>query len=314
MGKSFPRRCVCFRIFRILGKTDRIDTILRVSTNRIENTEPWAKVSSPRGEEVDEFSCRNRRNVPVTHKASLMISGLYSSATAIDVATSKHDVIAQNLAHLSVPGYRKSVIVNTTFEAALDDDQQSEYARSALGTGTGRVRKDFTQGPIQSTGNRLDVALIGEGFFTVKGEQGPLYTRNGTFQVNGDGTLVTAEGLEVQGTQGPIQVPPESSVSDMTITRTGEVLFGEVSVGQLALVQFVEPERLIVEGATLFSAPGDLLPEPAVAQVQQGAREGANVEPMHELVNMITAMRQYEAAQRSMSSLASVVERHIDLQ
>ena len=243
-----------------------------------------------------------------------MISGLYSSATAIDVATAKHEVIAQNLAHLSVTGYRKNVVVNTTFEAALDEDQQSSFSRSALGSGTGSIRKDFAQGPIQSTGNRLDVALIGEGFFTVKGETGPLYTRNGAFQVNGEGLLVTADGLEVQGTQGEIRIPPESSVADMVISPSGEVMFGEQSVGQLQFVQFNEPEKLVVEGATLFSAPADVVPAPAQPKVQQGAREGANVEPMHELVNMITAMRQYEAAQRSMSALASVVERHIDLQ
>src|SRR5262249_54458016 len=113
-----------------------------------------------------------------------MISGLYSAASALDAAEQAHDITAHNIAHASVPGYRRRSVTFETFSRDSTEQIATESSSSnSLGVRASNVYTDFTPGDYQYTGNSLDLAVQGDGFFVLDGPNGPLYTRNGVFQL-----------------------------------------------------------------------------------------------------------------------------------
>src|SRR5438034_1110396 len=117
-----------------------------------------------------------------------MIQGFYSAASALDVASRNHEIVAQNLAHANMPGYRRRTIAFESFEQALS--AAYPYAtRTTTSPQVSRVRTVFDPGNFQATDSQLDLAIQGDGFFTLQGPKGPLYTRNGVFTLNGEGEL-----------------------------------------------------------------------------------------------------------------------------
>lgn len=239
-----------------------------------------------------------------------MLTGLYSAATAMEASSRQHEVISRNLAHAQMPGYRRQTIRHGTFESQFDDEVQQIYSRPALGTDASDLRTDFTAGTYERTDRQFDVAIQGEGFFVVEGPQGPLYTRNGSFQLDDRGRLVTADGLPVQGQGGEITIPAEVTHDTVRIEPDGTVHSGDNVFGQLRVVRFENPQTLQPAGVTLFSAPDDVRETPADAVLLQGTRERANVHPIQELVDLIAAQRRHEAAQRSMKMITDAIERH----
>lgn len=239
-----------------------------------------------------------------------MLSGMYSAATALDAAATQHEVISRNLAFAHLPGYRRSVAVFPSFEAVLQQAaEQGATVQEVWGVAPPEVMTDFTPGAVQHTGRKLDFAIHGDGFFVVDGPDGPLYTRDGVFQLNADGELVTADGLLVQGEAGPIIFPPNAFIADLTVARDGTMSVGEIPIGQLRLVNFNNPAGLQFAGGSLFDG-GGLSPQPAEATVQHEARELSNVSAVEELVRMITGMRHYEAAQRALTSIDDAVQQN----
>ena len=128
-----------------------------------------------------------------------MLSGLYSAATALDAATTQHEVISRNLAHAHQPGYRREVAVFPSFESALHQAQGVTSGQEAWGVAAAEVVTDFSAGSIQHTERSLDFAINGDGFFVLDGPRGALYTRDGVFHVNEQRQLTSSDGLLVQG-------------------------------------------------------------------------------------------------------------------
>ncbi len=242
-----------------------------------------------------------------------MLVGLYSSATALEAAERMHEVVSENLAHVGMPGYRANVISFETFETQLQGQLQNP-SPEGYGTVVEKVETDFTPGPIAHTGRKLDVAIGGDGFFTIDGPDGPLYTRNGVFFANAEGLLVNDQGLPIQGSGGPIQLPPNTTEADVSIGTDGTVAVAGTSIGQLQLVRFADNSQLVRAGTTLFQAPASITPEPSDATVMQGSREQANVSAVTELVRMVLAMRHYEASQRALTSLDEAVSQQTNPQ
>src|SRR5262249_23750223 len=156
------------------------------------------------------------------------------------------------------------------------------------------------QGPVQQTGNPLDVAIDSDAFLAVETPQGERYTRNGALQINSRGELVTSEGHRVAGDNGPIVFQPGDT--QIAISREGTITVREGTQvaegrrGKLRIVSFAQPQRLQKEGASLFSAPAGLAPEPApTAGVIQGAIEKSNVSGVAEMTRMIDVTRTYQA-------------------
>jgi len=236
-----------------------------------------------------------------------MLAGLYSAATGMNAAAERHEIIARNLAHAAVPGFRRQLLVSQTFESAIDGAFQPPSGREAWGVATKGAVTDFGQGTLLRTDQPLDVAIDGSGFFAVRTPDGQvLYTRNGSFERSATGDLVTSEGYPVEGEGGAISIPPETPLNRITIGTDGSVSADGVQIGKLQLVDFADPTKLQPVGATMFAAK-DLESSAATGRVVQGAREQANVSAVEELIAMLVGMRHYEASQRALRSIAETV-------
>ena len=160
-----------------------------------------------------------------------------------------------------------------------------------------KIVTDFSFGDLIETGNKLDVALNQSGFFRVVDEEGnQYYTRDGSFTINGQGALITSTGEFVQGVNGTIYINGE----DVQITRNGTVIVDGNVVGRLDIVDIGNREFLRKVGHSLYQmAEGEEAEEiPYEGEVLQGYLEGSNVNPIDEMVEMITLLREFEASQK----------------
>ncbi|HTS18865.1 MAG TPA: flagellar hook basal-body protein [Verrucomicrobiae bacterium] len=218
---------------------------------------------------------------------------LYQAAAAMNASQNWQDVISENLAASSVPGFKKRDILFSTMVGA--------EGQSAL-MPTSQTVTNFQQGSIQPTSVPTDVAIEGDGFFEVQLPNGKTaYTRDGEFQFNAQGQLVTKQGYLVQTDSGPIQIDLKQPMP-VSIAADGTLSQGANLLGKLKITTFNNPQLLTQIGKSYFVAnnPG-LVPSaatPGSTQVRQGYLESGNVSPVAEMANMISAMRQFEANQR----------------
>src|SRR5579875_491700 len=183
-----------------------------------------------------------------------MDSGLYAAATALVSRTQELDTIANNLANASTVGYRAQ---ENVFSAVLQDAGNAtatplNQAINNYGILSGTTL-DLSQGALQRTGNQLDAAIQGPGYFVVQTADGPMYTRSGSFQISAHGQLVTASGDAVMGDKGAITMlpGPVSISSDGTISSNGAV------AGKLRVVEFPAGTKLTSAGNAYYSAPAN---------------------------------------------------------
>lgn len=230
-----------------------------------------------------------------------VLRGLYAAAAAMMVQSARHETASANLIHAQTPGYRARRIALTPFAqlllARLGGAQAVPLGRLTYGVIAARRSLDAAPGPLRETGRPLDVALVGEGFLAVQAPAGERYTRDGRLYVDAQGLLVDAAGHPVLGEEGPVRVPPGSPVS---IEADGTVLVGERPAGRLRLVRFARPEGLAGTDDGLYAATAQSgPPEPDRAtRVHAGFLEMANVDPAEEAVELLSALRAFEAAQR----------------
>jgi flagellar basal-body rod protein FlgF len=245
-----------------------------------------------------------------------MIPGLYSAATAIDASSRRHEVAAENLANIQMPGYRRKMVANTTFETMFPSQRptiNNTMSSELLGTATTQPRHDFQQGHLEDTGNPLNFALQGDGFFTIKGPDGPLYTRNGSFYVDTNRQLVTIDMLPVMGPGGPIVVPDTISTEKIEVSADGRLMANNQEFGEFSLARFADNNVLTAVGSSLFVAPGDVVPQKGTAMVQQGQLELANTSSIDEMLTLIECSRHLDAAQKALQTIAESVQKRIGL-
>lgn len=242
-----------------------------------------------------------------------MIRGLYSSAGALQMAERNHEVIANNLANANMPGFRRQLVAFETAAQQASAGGTSGTNPSSIGAPGPRPITVFEPGAMQQTERQLDLALNGDGFFVVEGPNGPLYTRNGVFELNAEGRLQTNGGLPVSGTTGQIIVP--TGTVKIQINFDGTVVADGSEVGQLKLASFKESDmqNLVHAGTTLYSAPRGIVPQDATATVQQGFQESSNVQVVDEMVRMIAGARMYEASQRAMRAISDSIEQRTNV-
>ena len=201
------------------------------------------------------------------------------------------DVIANNMANVTTNGFKarqarfnEYLMPTARADAFPRPDQVLSYV---IDSGT---PLDLSTGSIESTGNPLHAAVKGEGFFVVQTEAGERYTRNGAFELDAQGQLVTSDGHVVLGQAGPIVVGPEET--GVAIAPDGAVTSSQGERGRLRIVQFANPQGLANEGANLFSSQEQ--PQPvADARVEGGALERSNVNAVLEMSRLIEVNRSY---------------------
>jgi flagellar basal-body rod protein FlgG len=242
-----------------------------------------------------------------------MIRGIYTASSGMQVEALRQEAIANNLANLNTAGFKKDMATISARENMhlkrtnnpVDKGPLAGTAKLGIGDlGTGvlldRFVKNFEQGDLRETENPLDMALQGEGFFTVQGADGEkLYTRAGDFVRDGQGRLADKSGRLVLGQNGPITIPD----GKFQVGTDGTVSIDGRTYDQLAIVKFANPDNdLSKVGDTLFRNESGVPPQPANPEVAQGMLEGANVNSVREMVEMITCLRQYEANQKALTS------------
>lgn len=211
------------------------------------------------------------------------------------------ELISENLAASSVPGFKKQELSFTAIQAGLMPHSDVTKPGTALpfALPSTSVFTNFSGGELKPTGVGTHVALEGPGFFEVKLANGArAYTRDGEFQPNAQGQLVTKQGLLVMGTDGPLQFDANNG-APISISASGEVSQGSEPKGTLKIADFQNPNLLTPVGGGLFEArEAGLKPIPAKAGLREGWLEGANTSAPAEMANLITAMRSFEANQR----------------
>lgn len=226
-----------------------------------------------------------------------MLLRLQNAAAAMTELGRQQDRVANNLANANTTGFKRQ----RTFTEALAQRLDREGAPASERTTAQWLER--RPGVLEPTGNPLDLALQGEGFFVVADAAGALrYTRAGRFAPDAEGTLRTPEGLVVMGTTGPITLPPGGPVE---VDADGTVRAGGLAVGTLRVVRF-DDETLLerAEGATFLTDAEPLaVDRPAV---RQGFLEASTVDPVAEMTEMIAHVRLFEAHQR-------VLQTHNDL-
>ncbi len=250
-----------------------------------------------------------------------MLPQLYTGASGMVASARTLDVVANNLANTRTPGYTPD---RALFSSYLNEElaaQTREGARAfAQVRMAGNWRSD-APGPLRSTGNPLDLAIQGEGFFRVQTPQGERLTRAGAMQRLPDGTLATADGHPLLDENGRPIVLPEGQVavaSDGTVTvsliEDGRLTGGQDIVARIGLTK-ASVNEMLREGASLWKPNASAAPIPAEqTEITQGFIEQSGVQATQELVNMIQAQRLFEMQQRVVNVTANtVLKRALDL-
>lgn len=218
------------------------------------------------------------------------MSGLMEAATAILGASERRvEVAAHNVSNVSTPGYKRRV----GFQQVLDARQDGVAALPAPST-VAEV-SDLKQGALTATGNPLDLAISGDGFFRLRDGDQPLYSRQGRFRLGEGGALVTAQGYVLQDAGGGDVVLDRAAVS---VLGDGTVLDGGRPVARVAIAGVPKGAAIERVGETYFRIPDAALEEVPGALVRQGMVEGANVVLGDEMVAMMAATRQAEGGAR----------------
>jgi len=234
-----------------------------------------------------------------------MDSGLYAACTALVSRTKALDTIANNLANASTTGFRAEHNVFSSVLAsagAAEGPLNQAINRYGILSGT---TLDQTQGALQKTGNDLDVGIEGPGYFVVQTSNGPQYTRNGSFQVNGRGQLVTSDGSAVMGEGGVIKMLP----GPVSISPDGTISSNGALSGKLRIVEFPAGTQLTSAGAGYYNAPANTAKPAKGSDVRQGMLESSNVNPISSMVELVNAQRSAEMMQRALSMFNSEIDK-----
>jgi len=228
-----------------------------------------------------------------------MDSGYYAAMTGLVARTQALDMAATNLANAQTPGYRAE---REFFRSVLlgPDAANSQLGRTVNDYGLiGGDRLSSQQGALQFTGNPLDVAIEGDGYFVVQTAHGVRYTRDGSFRRAVDGRLVTTAGEPVLSSNNqPIQVPP----GEVSIGAAGNLSVAGGNVASLAVVSFAPGVELKAEGANRYIAPQGVTPAASKnSSVRQGSLESANQDMVQGSLELIVMQRQAEMMQKALT-------------
>lgn len=233
-----------------------------------------------------------------------MYKGMYIAMTGARLRSHEMDNVANNLANVSTPGHKR-----TSFSSRLypllegrPEEPRAIYHNARAMAHFGEYRIDMSQGAVRTTGNPLDLAVNGEGFFVVESRGNLFYTRNGTFSRDVNGFLTTLKGQRVLDTEN---MPIRIQGNDINISTNGTVYVDGSLAGRLKLVSIDNAQPI---GDSLLS--GNEI-GPAMGQVLQGSIEMSNVNPVREMVGIILALRQYESARRVIQSFDQLAQRTV---
>ncbi|MDR1639893.1 MAG: flagellar basal-body rod protein FlgF [Clostridiales bacterium] len=251
-----------------------------------------------------------------------MVKGLYTSALGMLTQMQRMDIIADNLANVNTTGFKRDKAAVHSFSEELlkridDPSDQPRHIISMGGISQGVFIDDIytvhESGALRKTGGSLDMAVVGDGFFTVEipGEDDQatrMYTRDGSFTLDAEGNLITKEGSRVLGEGGVISIPQ----GVVTISDEGRIYSNQVYVDTLRMTSFQDTRQLRKQGDNMFSAIEGAEEGEFTGKITQGFLEASNVNPIREMTEMITVSRAYDANQRMIVSHDAIMSRTVN--
>ena len=253
------------------------------------------------------------------------MSGMTSLVQAAGVIEHKMETVANNLANVNTVGFKEdqpsfrevlSTVQRVVPESLEERFLSHEYLDDYVGMDKSavivdEVGKNFEPGRMRSTGNDLDFAIANEGFFTIETPQGERFTRNGHFEIDSNGRIVTNEGYFVLGEKGPITLKN----GPVQVDESGKVYFDGIISDSFRLVKFRHQHQLQKLGDGFFAPVNkDDLPKiSAEIKIKQGMLEDSNVNSMLEMTRMISATRAYESVHNALSRIDKLDEKAISM-
>ena len=256
-----------------------------------------------------------------------MVRGLYAAWTGMVNEQRRLDVISNNMANSNTTGYKKQNVTSQSFDdeftVRINDnnrDTTSKYpiGYMNLGVKIGETYLDFSQGSLRETGNTYDLALSGDGFFTIQttnkqGETTTKYTRDGSFTVNTEGYLVTKDGDYLLDTNGErIQIPGAQTAQNVAFDQNGNITVDGQQIATLGLASFANPQALLIYGENMYDATPAAGLQASNAAVHQGYLEMSNTNVIEEMVDMITITRAYEAGQKMIQTVDNTLNKAVN--
>jgi len=246
-----------------------------------------------------------------------MIQGLYTAAAGMVAVEARQSAIANNIANASTPGFKRQEPVQLGFYEVFSQNLRRPFLFTTDPAPAGGVKivETFTNtaaGALRNTENPLHVALQGPGYFAIDTPNGERYTRDGAFTIDADGHLATKDGSKVQSISGQ---PIDVSGGTVNIARNGSVTVEGSAAGQIRVIEFEEPTRLLRQGDNLYAASEEVLRRSANAAdttLEQKNLEMSNVNLPQEMTAMMLGLRAYEANSRVIQALDSTIGRLID--
>lgn len=254
-----------------------------------------------------------------------MVRGLYTAYTGMVNSQHRLDVVSNNLANATTTGYKKEGCTTQSFDAvygikikdATVGHVNQNIGKLSLGAKIGETYRNWEQGSFVTTDNTYDFALSGKGFFTISftnkaGETSTMYTRDGSFQMNADGYLVTKDGDYVLGEGGnPIQLPTD--VSQLTVDSTGGIYADGQYVDTFGIVDFEDYNYIEAYGENLYRAVDGAVTTDSTAAVNQGYIESSNINVVTEMVDMINISREYESNQKIVNAIDEMLGKMVGI-
>jgi len=224
-----------------------------------------------------------------------VIKGIYTSASGMLPRIKKQEVTANNIANASTPGYKKDAIFTRELSKAEQklSPKKSDWERPMVD----EVYTNYAPGVFDKTGNPLDLAIDGDGFFKIEFPDGMVgLTRSGSFTVNNDGFLAFPGGGLIMGEGGPIEV----GNATITVNESGQVEAGGNVVGKIVPVTVADLDQLEKIGSSIYVVPDNVeLIQVEKYSIDQGFVETSNVDIVREMIDMIISFRNYEADSKS---------------
>ncbi len=228
-----------------------------------------------------------------------MIDGIELASSGLDAYANVQETIARNLANANTVGFKKNTISFTTILSEETSTLKTDYG------------VDYSHGSLKYTGNTLNMAIDGDGFFGLEAENGIRYTRNGQFQLSTANELISDTGAKLLGQGGPIVIPKGGG--EIVVDKKGIINMNGKEIGRLMVTNFTDLTKLVPTGNSTFAAPEDLIDDSGEKKfnVAQGYLESSNVSVVTEMVDMITNMRSYEASNNVIKTFSELMERLI---
>lgn len=252
-----------------------------------------------------------------------MVRGLYTAYTGMINQQKRLDTVTNNLANASTTGFKREGLTSKSFDQMLTvklNDLSVPYlnegiGKMSLGVKIGENYTDYSQGSFKETGNTYDLALAGNGFFTIsytdkKGNTSEKYTRDGEFTMDSEGYLRTLEGDYVQGEGGNIMIPVETS--EVSIRDNGDIYADGEYVDSLRIVDFEDYNNIEKFGENLYNVVDGATETESTAAVKQGYLEMSNINVVKEMVEMITISRAYESNQKLIQTEDDMLDKSIN--